>query len=54
MEDRLPLPDPQQRFRIDLVALRTTLRRQILIVTYRVHIAPCKFSRLLDWEALVK
>ena len=27
MEDILALPDPQQRFRIDLAALRTALRR---------------------------
>ena len=39
MEDILALPDPQQRFRIDLAALRTALKRQILIVTDRVHIA---------------
>ena len=39
MEDILALPDPQQRFRIDIAALRTALKRQILIVTDRVHIA---------------
>ena len=39
MEDILVLPDPQQRFRIDLAALRTALKHQILIVTDRVHIA---------------
>ena len=38
MEDILALPDPQQRYRIDLAALRTALKRQILIVTDRVYI----------------
>ena len=54
MEDILALPDPQQRFWIDLAALRTALRRQILIVTYRVHIADITFSHILGGEAPVK
>ena len=55
MEDILALPDPQQRFRIDLAALRTALRRQVLIVTYRVHIADIvhgTFSQFADSEVL--
>ena len=63
MADVLALPDPQQRFRIDLAALRTALRRQMLIVTYRVHIASLHifsyFRRgspgkiLLKWKPLL-